>query len=56
MLYGIAVFIFMHFVDYYRSRPPGAPKFTTQSLVIAVLTHMFCVGLPNRPWPPISFR
>jgi hypothetical protein len=45
MLYGVMVFFFM----YFGVRPLsylGTPHLTTQSAIIAVLTHITCVGLP----------
>jgi uncharacterized membrane protein YagU involved in acid resistance len=45
MLYGIAVFAFMNWVVIPLSAAPPQ-RFTSSSLAIAILTHMFCVGLP----------
>jgi len=46
MLYGIVVFAVMNWVVLPLSAVGRAPTLNTQALVIAVLTHMFCVGLP----------
>jgi hypothetical protein len=45
MLYGVAVFAFMNWVVIPLSAAPS-PRFTASSLIIAILTHIFCVGLP----------
>src|SRR5262249_8652992 len=45
MLYGVVVFGVMNLVVIPLSAAPSA-RFTASSLAIAVLTHIFCVGLP----------
>jgi hypothetical protein len=43
-LYGIAVYLFMYFVV--MPLASLKPALTPSAIVIAVLTHIFCVGLP----------
>ncbi|MCU1311647.1 MAG: hypothetical protein JWO20_2772 [Candidatus Angelobacter sp.] len=44
VLYGIAVYLFMYFVV--MPLASLKPLLTPSAIVIAVLTHIFCVGLP----------
>jgi hypothetical protein len=44
VLYGIAVYLFMYFVV--MPLASIKPALTPSAITIAVLTHIFCVGLP----------
>jgi hypothetical protein len=44
VLYGIAVYLFMYFVV--MPLASLKPLLTPSGIVVAVLTHIFCVGLP----------
>jgi hypothetical protein len=47
VLYGIAVYMFMSWIVLPLSAfPKSKAPFSMSSLVISLLTHMFCVGLP----------
>lgn len=46
VLYGIAVFLFMHFVVLPLSAFPHKLTFTTVTLLRQLLIHIFCIGLP----------
>lgn len=46
ILYGIAVYLFMHFVVLPLSAFPHKLTFPMVSLVRQLLIHMFCIGLP----------
>jgi hypothetical protein len=43
-LYGVAVYLFMYFVV--MPLASLKPLLTPSAIVVAVLTHIFCVGLP----------
>jgi hypothetical protein len=46
-LYGIAVYMFMSWVVVPLSAlPKGKTPFSFSALIVSLLTHMFCVGLP----------
>ncbi|HMH08495.1 MAG TPA: hypothetical protein VK579_17610, partial [Terriglobales bacterium] len=46
-LYGIAVYMFMSWIVVPLSAfPKNKTPFSFTALVISLLTHMFCVGLP----------
>jgi hypothetical protein len=46
-LYGIAVYMFMSWVVIPLSAlPESKAPFSLTALVLSLLTHMFCVGLP----------
>lgn len=45
-LYGILVYIFMHFVVVPFSAAPFKMPHTSGAIAIDVLIHIFCVGLP----------
>jgi uncharacterized membrane protein YagU involved in acid resistance len=47
LFYGIAVYMFMSWIVVPLSAFPNSkPPFSLTSLVLSLLTHMFCVGLP----------
>jgi len=47
MLYGVAVYMFMSWVVVPLSAlPKSKAPFSLTGLVLSLLTHMFCVGLP----------
>jgi hypothetical protein len=46
ILYGIVIYGFMNFVVLPLSAIPWKPKFPVETLVPALLAHMFLVGLP----------
>ena len=45
MLYGVVVYVLMYYVVLPLSAS-RTPAFSVTAVAIAVLTHMFCVGLP----------
>jgi len=45
-LYGIAVYMFMSWIVVPLAFPNSKAPFSMAGLVISLLTHMFCVGLP----------
>ena len=45
-IYGCFVFVFMYFVVKPLSNQAPATGYTVKGVSIAVLTHIFCVGLP----------
>jgi hypothetical protein len=46
-LYGIAVYMFMSWVVVPLSAlPKGKTPFSFSALIVSLLTHMLCVGLP----------
>ena len=47
MLYGVAVYMFMSWVVVPLSAlPKSKAPFSLPGLILSLLTHMFCVGLP----------
>ena len=46
VLYGIAVYIFMHYLVVPLSAAPFKMRHTPDAIAIDVFIHIFCVGLP----------